>query len=573
MRERKMWYRSASEENPFGIWKNLPLEKYENRVILRHSENGKIFCPYHSAWENYTTDDEFSVTCERGKSFSSLVIPWLPQKEPLEIPETRGVIILTKENLRARGEEQKRLLEENVKLQEFLEDEEGIIYDKFLIELETDFEKCECFLRGRLINRDVFLSSKNRCVKIPERYWAASFFLCGRKTKGGKTIFVSATSFEENPHSPFIVDGVAFPHFLNVEIEETAKRLVASFAGRSIHVDTSFYQNNGYGLLTALSYFPYNVNIYETAIRMDFLDSIKTENPWIDRNDPDIFNRLLKKLGLQTFTEFRRNFPKNPRLIIWYKNLHDMGFRDVNVIADILRELEGNRASGAYKEFEKVRNGWTNQDLREKTVAKLSTTFFECIGDYEVFSEKENPFIFFCGYSIPLRGERATWNSLNKEPGLSKYEMKDIARMFSRYFTDLKSEEREMVLKDGFTRNVHNTLSNIIRSLKHENHVFEYTERQKRLIDEIDGFKFMLPVDSAAMHTLGSAMHNCVFSYWERVRLGDCTIVYAMKNDEYKACIELSRQHILQVRGDYNSALEGETAKAFKKWCKKHNLL
>lgn len=103
MRERKMWYRSASEENPFGIWKNLPLEKYENRVILRHSENGKIFCPYHSAWENYTTDDEFSVTCERGKSFSSLVIPWLPQKEPLEIPETRGVIILTKENLRARG--------------------------------------------------------------------------------------------------------------------------------------------------------------------------------------------------------------------------------------------------------------------------------------------------------------------------------------------------------------------------------------------------------------------------------------------------------------------------------------
>lgn len=73
MRERKMWYRSASEENPFGIWKNLPLEKYENRVILRHSENGKIFCPYHSAWENYTTDDEFSVTCEWGKSFSILL--------------------------------------------------------------------------------------------------------------------------------------------------------------------------------------------------------------------------------------------------------------------------------------------------------------------------------------------------------------------------------------------------------------------------------------------------------------------------------------------------------------------
>ena len=573
MTERKIWYRSASEEKPFGIWKNLPTGKYENRVILRHTQNGKIFCPYHSAWENYIPNDEFSITCERGKSIDCLLVPWIPQKERLEIPETRGVIILTKENLRAREEEQKRLLEENDKLQEFLEDEEGIIYDKFLIELETDFEKCECFLRGRLINRDVFLSSKNRCVKIPERYWAASFFLRGRKTKGGKTIFVSATSFEENPHSPFIVDGVAFPPFLNVEIEETAKRLVASFAGRSIHVDTSFYQNNGYGLLTALSYFPYNVNIYETAISMGFLDSIKTENPWIDRTDPDIFNTLCKKLELQNFAEFRKKFPKNPHLIIWYKNLHDMGFRDVNVIADILRELEENRASEAYKEFDKVQDGWTNQDLREKAASKLSTTFFECIDDYNVFEINNNPFIFFCGYSISLRGERATWNSLNKEPGLSKYEMKDIARMFSRYFTDLKSEEREMVLKDGFTRNVHNTLSNIIRSLKHENHVFEYTESQKRLIDEIDGFQFMLPVDSAAMHTLGSAMHNCVFSYWERVLVGDCTIVYAMKNDEYKACIEVSRHRILQVRGDYNSALEGETAKAFKKWCKKHNLL
>ena len=248
MTERKIWYRSASEENPFGIWKNLPPEKYENPVILRHTQNGKIFCPYHSAWENYTTDDEFSVTCERGKSFSSLVIPWLPQKEPLEIPETRGVIILTKENLRAREEEQKSLLEENDKLQEFLEDEDGIIYDKFLIELETDFEKCECFLRGRLINRRAFLSSKNTCVKIPERYWAFSFFLRGRKTNGKKTIFESKTYLIENEYS--LEDSWhCLPAFLSEEIEETAKRLVASYAGRSIHVDTSFYKRCGSELL------------------------------------------------------------------------------------------------------------------------------------------------------------------------------------------------------------------------------------------------------------------------------------------------------------------------------------
>ena len=97
-----------------------------------------------------------------------------------------------------------------------------------------------------------------------------------------------------------------------------------------------------------------------------------------------------------------------------------------------------------------------------------------------------------------------------------------------------------MVLKQGFTVNVHNTLSNIVRNLKEENQSFIYTEAQKKLEDEIDGYKFILPVDSNTMHTLGAVMHNCVFSYWERVFEGKCTIVYAMLNDQYKACIEVT---------------------------------
>ena len=571
MKNKRLWYRAASKEYPLGLWKNLPADMEEENIILRNSQTGKVRCAFHCDWEDYTLEDEFSVKCSCGKISHGLIIPWVPQKELTKIEQNHGLIILTKENASWRQEEKSRIIQLNQNERKIYLDDEGVCYDVFLYALETDYEECTAFFRRRSIDRKKIISKDS--LKVPDLHWACSVYLKGRKSKARdgstKTLF---TAFPDHNHNEeeFII-----PSLIHQEIEKTTEELVESFAGRKIALNKNLYR--GLDLMRAAAIFPYEVNVTTVAEEMGFMKSIESDNPWLDRSNPDIYNELCGKLGLKTFTKLRKIFDKNPHVLIWYKNLSDMGFKDINVISDILCLFDKTVKINEYKDMKNY-NGWIYsyeyRELREKAVSKMKTTFFECIDKYLLFEESENPYIFFCDYSIRLRGERATWRALNRQPVLGKYEMEDIASQFSRFFKELKPEEREMVLKQGFTVNVHNTLSNIVRNLKEENQSFIYTEAQKKLEDEIDGYKFILPVDSNTMHTLGAVMHNCVFSYWERVFEGKCTIVYAMLNDQYKACIEVSNKRVIkQARSDYNERLDEETEKAFDKWRKKKKLI
>ena len=570
MTNKSLWYRSASKEYPLGHWKALPPDMEEENIILRNSQTGKVRCSFHCAWEDYTLEDEFSVKCSCGKISRGLIIPWVPEERLTKLEKNHGLIILTQANKNWRVSEKLRILKLNDKEKEKPYDDEGVPYDDFLYTFETDYKECTVFFRRRRIDRQSFNSKK--CLKVPDLHWAFSVYFKGRKSKGrngsSKTIYTACSVSGEKKSD------LTVPLIIKQEFEKTTEKLVEAYAGKKIAVNKNFYHD--LGLLLSAAYFPYEVNIAWVAKKMEFLNSLESDEPWLNRDNPNIYNNLCDKLGLKRFTKLRKLFDKNPQVLIWYKNLHDMGFRDINVISDILTLFEKTinipeyqnlkNYAGYYYSFEYL-------ELRKKAAEKMATFFFECIDEYKVYEENENPFIFFCDYSIRLRGERATWRALNREPGLNKTEMWDIAKQFSRYFKELKAEEREMVLKEGFTKNVHNTLSNIVRNLKQKNQVFTYTEEQKKLEDEIDGYKFILPVDSNTMHTLGSVMHNCVFSYWERVFEGSCTIVYAMHNDEYKACIEVTnKRRINQARSDYNGKLDEETGKVFQKWRKKNNL-
>ena len=74
----------------------------------------------------------------------------------------------------------------------------------------------------------------------------------------------------------------------------------------------------------------------------------------------------------------------------------------------------------------------------------------------------------------------------------------------------------------------------------------------EELEDDIDGYSFRLPKDSYQLCEIGTALHNCVASYGERVAKEECTIVYAQKNGEYKICIEVRGKEIVQERIDRN---------------------
>lgn len=572
MTEKTLWYRAASVQNPFGVWKLLPPEMESERVLLRHTETGKILCPVHCKWENYTAESEFLVKCDCGNSVRGFVVPWvLPKQYNQEFLQNRGVIVLTEEHESWLRKEREKINEQCRKESSGPCDVEGVPYDKVLFSLESDNDSCQVLIGSRSIDRDKFNSLNEgnlTLTKIPENAWGEAYFFKGHRFSSSSKKRLSLREnidFYSSCCYPSKSDEKLIPALVIKKIEETTAFIVDSYCGRKITLSRNLF--NGLDLLNAASHFPYEANMFMLACKIGFPD-------WLDRSDPNIFNNLCAKLGLKSFSVLRKIFDHNPVVVVWYKNLHDMGFRDVNIISDILSLFDKTVASKEFKDFNNIRGGWTAGDLRKDAAKKLPTTFFESINSYSVNKENDNPFIFFCGYSIPLRGERATWNSLNREPGLDKYYLVDTARMFCRYFTDLNAEERESVLKNGFTKRTHDMLSNIVHNLKHKNHVFAYTKEQKNLEDDIDGFTFKLPLDSSTMHLIGSSMHNCVFSYWEQVLNGSCTIVYAVKDESYEACIEVSgNRRVIQARSDYNGLLEGSIAEAFKKWKKRHRLI
>ncbi|WP_242457166.1 PcfJ domain-containing protein [Treponema zioleckii] len=144
--------------------------------------------------------------------------------------------------------------------------------------------------------------------------------------------------------------------------------------------------------------------------------------------------------------------------------------------------------------------------------------------------------------------------------------------MFRKYFRYVPEELRKDILEDGFTRFNHDALSKISYSAENRKITFKYTGEQKNLEDDIDGYSFRLPKTNVQMSEIGTALHNCVASYAESVRQKECTIVYATKDGDYKICIEVNENKILQERIDRNAEPTAEEKSVLKKWHERHGL-
>ena len=108
--------------------------------------------------------------------------------------------------------------------------------------------------------------------------------------------------------------------------------------------------------------------------------------------------------------------------------------------------------------------------------------------------------------------------------------------------------------------------------MSNKNITFKYSEEQKKLEDDIDGYSFRLPQTSYQLCEIGTSLHNCVASYTDNVQKKECTIVYATKNDEYKICIEVREKEIFQERIDRNASPDEEEKIILQKWHERHSL-
>ena len=250
------------------------------------------------------------------------------------------------------------------------------------------------------------------------------------------------------------------------------------------------------------------------------------------RNDSKVFKRFCRKYKIRNTKILRKCFMERPFVLITFLRLKDSGFKDMNLYNRILTDSD-----------------------------KCSI----------IDNCDDRSLAFFCRWSIKKRGQKNTMNTLLKTN--DSHNIRDGLIMFCKYFKHIPDSLKEDILKDGFTEFNHDALANISWQYEHKNITFEYTDEQKHLEDEIDGYKFCLPENSYQLCEIGTAMHNCVASYSDKVKEKQCTIVYAEKDDKYIFCIEVQENRIVQERLDHNATPQKEEQKILDKWHERHSLV
>ena len=146
---------------------------------------------------------------------------------------------------------------------------------------------------------------------------------------------------------------------------------------------------------------------------------------------------------------------------------------------------------------------------------------------------------------------------------------------------ELHTDTKRIILREGFTRNVHDLIMNDLRDIMEaENRArllraktIQYTEKESQYVGEIEGYSIILPKDTDEIKEYGRAFHNCVASYKSAV-LEKRTLILAMKQgDKYIACLEVKQSRLVQALGPCNQSLSSEIENVLCKWAENKKII
>lgn len=383
-----------------------------------------------------------------------------------------------------------------------------------------------------------FFREENRSTEVPETEEKTLFF----DMKNGSVDLFSdyhAKTADNEFHNKIIdfceyLEQFELPLCILQKAFEKILELAELFTGVSFEEMRNSYKTKkdlcyllGMYKLTMLPFCPDLYNIIHSL-------KIKKRHVYFryKRTDSKVFKRFCRKYKIKNTKTLRKCFINSPSVLITFLTIKDSGFKDMNLYNRVITDAD-------------------NCNLIDS-----------CNAD---------SLAFFCRWSIKKRGQKNTLNTVLKRTDLYNYG--DALDMFCKYFKHIPDSLKEDILKDGFTEFNHDALSNIAWQYENKNITFKYTDEQKRLEDEIDGYKFCLPENSYQLCEIGTALHNCVASYSDSVKEKRCTIVYANKDGEYKICIEVRENKICQERIDHNHIPEKEEQKVLDKWHERHGLV
>ena len=542
------FYRKFNSSNFFES--KIPLKKIPVRLKNKYFSENHIYDTEKFIWEK---SDSIPKMGENSIPVEYVEFPTKPVKPTFKTSIFTQNELLNLEELSPM--EMKKFLDyRNDKLRfqynlENYKDQQGfskdlvsckVIIDEINFTLTLSFYK---FLRPQTKSSNLPTYSDN-LTEIPSFETYSLFFdikngLVSYETTNNKKIIITWHEISKNlnnyrtDHIHFItnlkhLEMNIIPKTLLSKVYEIFAKLIEDFTQNQIHPTLEDFNVKKMISFTML---PYEEKLYSPLLS-SALTSLKF-NLKVNRNSSNIFNNFLKLNKIRNYRILRKKFIERPSVIFTQKILQLAGFSDVNLYIKVL-------------ENEKM------CDLFDR-------------------SPKKSLF-FFCKYSIKKRGEIATLNTLGQARYLDLY-FNDGLDMFKQFFHLIPSEIKQKILKEGFTEYYHDILAKISYQAKHRKINFKYSEEQKNLQDEIDGYTFALPKSNHQLQEIGATLHNCVASYSDNVKKKSSTIIYAKKEGEYKICIELQGNKIIQEKTNYNTNPQNEDFEVLKKWHIRHKLI
>ena len=309
--------------------------------------------------------------------------------------------------------------------------------------------------------------------------------------------------------------------------------------------DLSYGENN-FDRLVNFARFPFAPELNELCKEEVLGPTVREIEDELKRSSDGV-KRFIQQTGLPYTSKTNRLFLQGHRTFLEYLNIWSMGFRDEKVIEKLI-DADFQKIFAAACPY--GTNSVLSEDItflfqfyNEKTVAKLIKENFSPVNEYYTTSDALHYM------KILKEGENLPQDVIDK------------------------------IGKEGFTEYNHNLLMRIFRETEpieeehFENKDITYSDEEKSLEWENEGYKFCLPEDTNRRVDIGSKMNICVgHLYRDKAVNKQCTIVYAKKADEYELCIEVHKHNdrfrLVQRSAFNNSDPRGNDMAIFKQWCR-----
>jgi hypothetical protein len=329
---------------------------------------------------------------------------------------------------------------------------------------------------------------------------------------------------------------------------------------------------------------PFNINFFKIAQHWG-LNPYDPQFASLSSGDtPDAEKEMFDSLGIKPTKAVRKMYEKFPQSVICYAAAYDMGFTDANLL-----QKTGSIRFYAFLSYYMISfaGGMIRYDVREQ-LKKFVTDMLAVSNQKTVWSSIERTCEVLADPHVPnniVTDGIRTYGLCSEQ--LTEREKKDILHEgFNSYTHDFLVRREAVIRREHpeLTDEFNESRENIVFDLEPGFLALEYKagddrRRKKGKVEkgedpyepvpDADRYCFYVARDSFTLRTVGSEMHNCVgWGYTKSVQQRAATIVYAVYQQKYKICIEVTPDFtIRQSLGPANTPLQGDALEAYHEWC------